>query len=370
MAVDGDHPHRPGYELKLNCYDLGGRHRARRRHPAPPLRAPRGQVRRGHGRARPRVLLGREHLHARPVDALVQGELLQVHQRDAALPRGRVGEQRARVARARATARRPAAATSSRSRATRSCSSTTATRRVSFPETPLLAVLPGTGGLTRLVDKRKVRRDRADVFCTPPRASRASARRTGASSTRSCRAAKWDESVARAREGARRQAASHARPGVRARRRSSRRSTADGITYRYVELTRRRRGAHRRTSSCARPTPPRTDELAAAGAEPWALRAFRELDDALLHLRFDYPDDRHGHRAHAAATRERRRASATRRSRSRRRGFAREVRLLQRRVLKRFDNTARSFFAVADAAARASPARCSSSRSAPIASTC
>src|SRR5688500_2837993 len=36
----------------------------------------------------------------------------------------------------------------------------------SFPETPLLAVLPGTGGLTRLVDKRKVRRDRADVFCT------------------------------------------------------------------------------------------------------------------------------------------------------------------------------------------------------------
>src|SRR3954468_5903043 len=37
---------------------------------------------------------------------------------------------------------------------------------VSFPETPLLAVLPGTGGLTRLVDKRRVRRDRADVFCT------------------------------------------------------------------------------------------------------------------------------------------------------------------------------------------------------------
>src|SRR5690606_9232275 len=37
---------------------------------------------------------------------------------------------------------------------------------VSFPETPLLGVLPGTGGLTRLVDKRKVRRDRADVFCT------------------------------------------------------------------------------------------------------------------------------------------------------------------------------------------------------------
>src|SRR5262245_55605762 len=37
---------------------------------------------------------------------------------------------------------------------------------VSLPEVPLLAVLPGTGGLTRLVDKRRVRRDRADVFCT------------------------------------------------------------------------------------------------------------------------------------------------------------------------------------------------------------
>ena len=37
---------------------------------------------------------------------------------------------------------------------------------VSFPEVPLLAVLPGTGGLTRVVDKRKVRRDHADFFCT------------------------------------------------------------------------------------------------------------------------------------------------------------------------------------------------------------
>ncbi len=117
-------------------------------------------------RPRPRVLLRREHLHARAVDPRVQGELLQVHQRDPALPRGRGGEQRARA----------------RSRA---CNGTTAgggyelalacdeivlvddgNSAVSFPETPLLAVLPGTGGLTRLVDKRKVRRDRADVFCT------------------------------------------------------------------------------------------------------------------------------------------------------------------------------------------------------------
>ena len=37
---------------------------------------------------------------------------------------------------------------------------------MALPETPLLAVLPGTGGLTRVTDKRKVRRDRADVFCS------------------------------------------------------------------------------------------------------------------------------------------------------------------------------------------------------------
>ena len=53
-----------------------------------------------------------------------------------------------------------------RSRPTTSCWSTTARAAVSLPELPLLAVLPGTGGLTRVSDKRKVRRDHADVFCT------------------------------------------------------------------------------------------------------------------------------------------------------------------------------------------------------------
>ena len=55
---------------------------------------------------------------------------------------------------------------SSRSLPITSCWSMTAPRRSSLPEVPLLAVLPGTGGLTRVTDKRKVRRDHADVFCT------------------------------------------------------------------------------------------------------------------------------------------------------------------------------------------------------------
>ena len=143
MAVDAEHPHRPGYELKLNSYDLGvdieladAIQRLRFEHPEV-------QVRRGHGRPRPRLLLRREHLHARAVDPLVQGELLQVHQRDAALPRGRQRRTAgSALARRAATAPPPAAATSSRSRATRSSSSTTATPRCRFPETPLLARAP------------------------------------------------------------------------------------------------------------------------------------------------------------------------------------------------------------------------------------
>ena len=81
-------------------------------------------------------------------------------------------------------------------------------------------------------------------------------------------------------------------------------------------------------------------------ADVWSLRAFRELDDALLRLRFDLPEigvvtlRTSGDPKHVIAHDEALARSTT--------GFAREVRLLQRRVLKRFDNTARSFYAVAD----------------------
>ena len=93
-------------------------------------------------------------------------------------------------------------------------------------------------------------------------------------------------------------------------------------------------------------TPPA--DSASAGADLWSLRAFRELDDALLRLRFDYPEvavvqlRTRGDRALVIAHDE---ALAKDGS-----GFAREVRLLQRRVLKRLDNTARSLYAVADTA--------------------
>ena len=66
---------------------------------------------------------------------------------------------------------------------------------VSLPELPLLAVLPGTGGLTRVTDKRKVRRDHADVFCTTEEGSKASEPWTGALSMRWSQGRSWSETV-------------------------------------------------------------------------------------------------------------------------------------------------------------------------------
>ena len=67
---------------------------------------------------------------------------------------------------------------------------------VALPEVPLLAVLPGTGGLTRRTDKRKVRRDRADVSVRSKKGCGASGRWTGTWWTRWCRIPKFDETVA------------------------------------------------------------------------------------------------------------------------------------------------------------------------------
>ena len=75
---------------------------------------------------------------------------------------------------------------------------------VSLPELPLLGVLPGTGGLTRVVDKRHVRRDLADYFATRAEGMGGpKAVQPGGWSTRSCREPRWDEAVARAGRRAR-----------------------------------------------------------------------------------------------------------------------------------------------------------------------
>ncbi len=160
---------------------------------------------------------------------------------------------------------------------------------VSLPEAPLLAVLPGTGGLTRLTDKRKVRRDLADVFCTAEEGVRGK------------RAVEWrlvDEAVlnknfeqtvaARAGEFA---AKGGARPaqGVKLTPLDREFGEDGSVHYSTVDVA-LDRAARRATITIRGPeddAPASVAALRAQGAQGWMLRCARELDDALLHLRFN-----------------------------------------------------------------------------------
>jgi len=160
---------------------------------------------------------------------------------------------------------------------------------VSLPEVPLLAVLPGTGGLTRLVDKRKVRRDLADVFCTLEEGIRGQ------------RAVDWrlvDETVARTafdtriHERALQMAESSDRPvdssGVSLTP-IKRDMTDDSISYPYVKarLDRTGRVATIVLEGPADNPPSDITGIEDAGVDFWPLALARSLDDLLLHLRFN-----------------------------------------------------------------------------------
>ena len=217
---------------------------------------------------------------------------------------------------------------------------------VSLPEVPLLGVLPGTGGLTRVVDKRMVRRDLADHFSTLAEGVRGKRAVKWRLIDATYKLSKFDAGVAeRARALA---------DGVEAR-------AADGIAwtplqidvdeagrrYRHVDLKLDGRVASLTVRGPAEVGPTTADGVRAAGMDWWPLRAFREIDDALLHLRFNQlqvgtvllrcegdgevvlgvdavldalADDR----------------------------FVGEVRHYVKRVLKRLDVTAKTLFALAD----------------------
>jgi benzoyl-CoA-dihydrodiol lyase len=158
---------------------------------------------------------------------------------------------------------------------------------VSLPEVPLLGVLPGTGGLTRVVDKRGVRRDLADVFATT------------AEGVRGRRAVEWRlvDALAKARdfpeETARRAgelAATSSRPGAGTRgvRLTPLQRQVDGDTVRYEHLrVVLDRASGTATITVLGPTavPGSLDELHDQGDRAWLLAATRELDDAILRLR-------------------------------------------------------------------------------------
>ena len=158
---------------------------------------------------------------------------------------------------------------------------------VSLPEVPLLGVLPGTGGLTRLTDKRKVRHDHADIFCTTSEGIRGK------------KAKDWrlvDEVVKtqgfaqRVQERARELAAQSSRPadgrGV-ALTPLARTETADAIAYGHVEVAIDRAG-RTATLTVHAPSGAQPTDIAgieAAGSDWYPLQMARQLEDAILHLR-------------------------------------------------------------------------------------
>ena len=158
---------------------------------------------------------------------------------------------------------------------------------VSLPEVPLLGVLPGTGGLTRVTDKRRVRRDLADVFSTTTEGVRAERARQWGLVDHIAKPAQFADAVA-ARVAV--LAAQSTRPGTGAGialTPLARRSDDTGLHYRYVDVA-FNRSARTATLTLRAPdaAPPTTlADIHAAGADWWPLALARELDDAILMLR-------------------------------------------------------------------------------------
>jgi benzoyl-CoA-dihydrodiol lyase len=160
---------------------------------------------------------------------------------------------------------------------------------VSLPEVPLLGVLPGTGGLTRLTDKRHVRRDRADVFCTLAEGMKGRKAWEWGLVDELVPASSFAETVAaRAAEFAGRSDRPPKAGGVELTP-LERRITDQGVGYSLVvvDINRDERVATVTLTGPDEPPPADGEGAVAAGAVFWPLRLSRELDDALLHLRLN-----------------------------------------------------------------------------------
>jgi benzoyl-CoA-dihydrodiol lyase len=158
---------------------------------------------------------------------------------------------------------------------------------VSLPEVPLLGVLPGTGGLTRVTDKRRVRRDHADIFCTLVEGVRAQRAKEWKLIDGHAKPQRFGEAVQkRAMELARTSDRPAAAKGV-ALTPLQRTVDENGYRYRNVEvaLERDKRRATITVSAPQGAQPTTIDDIVRAGAQWWPLEMARELDDAILLLR-------------------------------------------------------------------------------------
>jgi benzoyl-CoA-dihydrodiol lyase len=220
---------------------------------------------------------------------------------------------------------------------------------VALPEVPLLAVLPGTGGLTRVVDKRKVRRDHADYFCTIEEGIKGK------------RAVQWrlvDEIVpnskleAKVAERAREFATASTRNGSgKGISLTPLSRTIDDNAIRYshvsVDIDRMARIATISIKAPETPPPADIDGLIAQGAAFWPLQVARELDDAILHLRINELQiamlvfKSHGERNHVLACDAFLEAHKAH-------WLVNELRQYWKRVLKRIDVTSRTLVALVE----------------------
>lgn len=160
---------------------------------------------------------------------------------------------------------------------------------VALPEVPLLAVLPGTGGLTRVTDKRKLRRDRADVFCSVEEGVKGKRAKEWNLVDEVVPNARFDEVVAeRAKEFADASAKPDVAEGIDLTP-LKRTFGDDCVTYSAIEVELDREG---RTATIVihgpnEDPPADMEAFQAEGADAYLLRAARELDDAILHLRLN-----------------------------------------------------------------------------------
>ena len=223
---------------------------------------------------------------------------------------------------------------------------------VSLPEVPLLGVLPGTGGLTRVTDKRHVRHDHADVFCT------------SVEGVRGQRALDWRlvDAIAKPAQFAQVVSAHAAqlatqsqRPGLSAKGQGiqlhplHKTMTEDALNYEHVKVSidRSKRTATLCVLAPHVPLPESIEAIHAAGDRWYPLRLARELDDAILHLRTNEPDiGTWLLRTQGDATRVL--ASDAILLRHENDWLVRETLGLMRRTLARLDVSSRSLFALID----------------------
>ncbi|WP_299773414.1 2,3-epoxybenzoyl-CoA dihydrolase [uncultured Tateyamaria sp.] len=164
------------------------------------------------------------------------------------------------------------------------------TSSVALPEVPLLAVLPGTGGLTRVTDKRMVRRDRADVFCSTEEGVKGKRAVQWKLVDEAVPNARFDEVVAaRAAEFASASDKPDVAQGITLGPLERTISDDGSVTYGLVEVTVDR--AARRAGILIKgpedDAPADVDALVAEGDQSYILRLARELEDAILHLRLN-----------------------------------------------------------------------------------